>query len=326
MSVHEAWSLVCRLFSGGTPVLRAALSAAELRACETLGAAIKPTVVSRAYALCPYCQLRNGQIFSADEEGQICLCPECGSIPITASDRGAVMLDEHWLRSRLRMALEIENRDGVTEIIDGVWRLGDARREPVLLARSLSRLWAEPAIFDRVRVAGAGIRVIAPHSPATRGAPFPSGIEWLPLEERFMFYGGRITVITGSSGLNAEEPSPSNASAPVCGPFSADFHWVTLPDWEHGPIRCTEGQAAIFEALWSFRGVPVDGDRAMRRAGLSSGKPNDLFKVKRRYKGDPEYEGPLFAYRALVKSNRREGTYWLAAKATPQKGEKRTSA
>jgi hypothetical protein len=28
----------------------------------------------------------------------------------------------------------------------------------------------------------------------------------------------------------------------------------------------------------------------MRRAGLSSGKPNDLFKVKQRYKGDPEYE------------------------------------
>lgn len=67
MSVHEAWSLVCRLFSAGTPVLQAARSVAELRACETLGAAIKPTVVNRRFALCPYCQLRNGQIFSADE-------------------------------------------------------------------------------------------------------------------------------------------------------------------------------------------------------------------------------------------------------------------
>ena len=210
MSVHEAWSLVCRLFSGGTPVLRAALSAAELRACETLGTAIKPTVVNHTFALCPYCQLRNGQIFSADEERQICLCPECGRIPITANDRSAVMLDEHWLRSRLRMALDIESRDGVTEIVEGVWRLGDARREPVLLARSLSRLWAEPAIFDRVRAAGAGIRVIAPHSPATRGAPFPSGIEWCPLEERFMFYGGRISLIGGSSGLNAEVNRPGN--------------------------------------------------------------------------------------------------------------------
>jgi len=133
-----------------------------------------------------------------------------------------------------------------------------------------------------------------------------------------MFYGGRISLIGGSSGLNAEEPSPSDAPAPAYGPFSADFHWVTLPDWEHGPIRCTDGQAAIFQALWSFRGVPVDGDRVMRRAALSSGKPNDLFKVKQRYKGDPEYEGPLFAYRALVKSNRREGTYAMScANATP---------
>ena len=112
MPVHEAWSLVCRLFSGGTPVLRAALSAAELRACETLGAAIKPTVVSRAYALCPYCQLRNGQIFSDGQGGQFCQCADCGPIALTADDRAAVTLDEQWLRSRLRMALEIESRDG----------------------------------------------------------------------------------------------------------------------------------------------------------------------------------------------------------------------
>jgi hypothetical protein len=87
MSVHEAWSLVCRLFSGGRPVLRAALSAAELRAFETLG------------------------------------------------------------------------------------------------------------------------------------APFPSGIEWCPLEERFVFYSGRISLIGGSSGFTAEEPSPSDASVPVYGSF-----------------------------------------------------------------------------------------------------------
>jgi len=179
-------------------------------------------------------------------------------------------------------------------------------------------LWAEPAIFDRVRVAGAGIRVIAPQSPATRGAPFSPGIEWLALEKRFMFYGGRISLIGRLSGSTAQEPSPKDASAPVNGPFSADLRWVTLPDWEYGPIRCTDGQAAIFKALWSFRGVPVEGNRVMRRAGLSSGKPNDLFKVKARYKGDPEYEGALFAYRALVKSNRREGAYSMScANAAP---------
>jgi hypothetical protein len=275
MSVHEAWLLVCRLFSGGTPALRAVLSASELRACETLGAAVKPTALSRAFALCPYCQMRNGQIFSADEGGQICLCPDCGRIPITANDRGAVMLDEHWLRSRLRMALDIESRDGVSEIDEDVWRLGDSRREPVLLSRSLARLWAEPAIFDRVRVARAGIRVIAPQSSAARGAPFPSGIEWLPLEERFTFYGGRISYIPGPTALTAEEPVAAEPSAAVNGPFSADFGWVTLPEWSQGAIRCTDGQAAVFRSLWSFRAVEVDGDRVMRRAGLAQMKtPN----------------------------------------------------
>lgn len=223
MAAHEAWSLVCRLFSGGGPVLRAALSPTEVRASALLGAAIKPTVVNRSFALCPYCQLRNGQIFADDTGGQFCLCSDCGRIALAPDDGAAVTLDENWLRSRLRMAMDIESRDGVTDLVDGVWRLGDARREPVLLSRSLARLWAEPAIFERVRASGAGIRVIAPQSPQTRGAPFPPGIAWLP---------------------------------------------------------------------------------------LSSGKPNDLFKVKQRYKGDPDYEGPLYAYRALVKANRREGTYW----------------
>jgi hypothetical protein len=311
MSVHEAWSLVCRLFSGGTPVLRGALSPAEVRATALLGAALKPTVTNRTFALCPYCQLRNGQIFADDQGGLFCHCPDCGRIALTPDDRAAVVLDENWLRSRLRIAMDIESRDGVTELADGVWRLGNARREPVLLSRSLARLWAEPAIFDRVRVAREGIRVIAPQSSATRGAPFPSGIEWLPLEERFTLYGGRISYIPGPTALTAEEPTCADPSSPVNGPFSADFGWVTLPGWSHGAIRCTDGQAAVFKSLWSFKAVEVEGERVMKRAGLASGKPNDLFKVKQRYKGNPDYEGPIFAYRALVKSNRREGTYWM---------------
>ena len=299
------------LVAGGGPVLRGALSPAEVRSTALLGAALKPTVTNRTFALCPYCQLRNGQIFADDQGGLFCHCPDCGRIALTPDDRAVVMLDENWLRSRLRMAMDIESRDGMIELADGVWRLGNARREPILLSRSLARLWAEPAIFDRVRVAREGIRVIAPQSSATRGAPFPSGIEWLPLEERFTLYGGRISYIPGPTALTAEEPVAAEPSAAVNGPFSADFGWVTLPGWSHGAIRCTDGQAAVYKSLWSFKAVEVDGERVMQRAGLASGKPNDLFKVKQRYKGNPDYEGPLFAYRALVRSNRREGTYWM---------------
>ena len=311
MATHEAWSLVCRLFSGGGPVLRATLSPLEVRASALLWPAVKPTIANRTFALCPYCQLRNGQIFADDQGGQFCLCSDCGRIALTQDDRAAIMLDENWLRSRLRIAMGIESRDGVTDVANGVWRLGDARREPVLLSRSLNRLWAEPALFDRMRVPGAGLNVIAPKSLETRGAPFPAGIEWLPLEERFTFYGGRISYIPRPAALTAEGPSEADPFVPVYGPLSADFGWITLDTWPHGLIRCTDGQAAIFRALWSFRGVPVDGERVMQRAGQESDKPIDLFKVKARHKGDTEYEGPLFAYRALVKSNRREGTYWM---------------
>jgi hypothetical protein len=70
------------------------------------------------------------------------LCPDCGPIPLAADDRTAVMLDEGWLRSKLRIALEIESRDGVADLGHGIWRLGEARREPVTFqesARSLGR-------------------------------------------------------------------------------------------------------------------------------------------------------------------------------------------
>jgi hypothetical protein len=53
MSPHVAWSLVCRLFRGGTPIFRGALSPAETKACASLSAAIKPTVISRNFVLCP---------------------------------------------------------------------------------------------------------------------------------------------------------------------------------------------------------------------------------------------------------------------------------
>jgi dipeptidyl aminopeptidase/acylaminoacyl peptidase len=95
----------------------------------------------------------------------------------------------------------------------------------------------------------------------------------------------------------------------VKGPFSADFRWVTLPDWPHGPIRLTEAQAAVFDALWSFKGKPVTAERVMQRAGWKSDKPIDVFKVKARDKGKPEAEGPLFAYRALVVVQGRQGLY-----------------
>jgi len=314
MATHEAWMFACRLFAGGTPVLRATLSPREAALLPALGRAIKPAMVDQSFVLCPHCQQHRAQVWSDGRGCRMCRCPDCGPVPVEASDGVAVMLDEDWLRQKLRLALSIESRDGVADLGGGVWRLGDARRSPVLLARDIVRLWQEPALLDRVRVAGGIVRVITPKPRETRGAPFGAGVEWLALEDRFAFYGGGISFI-GATG----EPPASQANdptTPVHGPFSADFRWVTLPEvWPYGSIRLTEAQAAVFRALWSFKGEPVTAERIMQRAGLESAKPINVFKVKARDKGKPEAEGALAAYRALVVTQRREGLYAMPCAA-----------
>ena len=313
MATHDAWALVCRLFAGGTPILRAALSPRESAALPALGQAVKPTTLNQRFLLCPYCQQHRAQVWGDGRGGRTCHCPDCGPVSVAADDGAALALDEDWLRQKLRLALEIESRDGVDDLGGGVWRLGDSRRSPVLLARDIVRLWREPTLLDRVRVACADIRVITPKPRETRGAPFGAGVEWLALEDRFAFYGGGVSFI-GAPG----EQSPAQAvdpAMPVHGPFSADFKFVTLPDWPGGPIRCSDGQAAVFKSLWSFKGEPMTAERIMDRAGLDSDKLIDLFKVKARDKGKREAEGPLAAYRTLVVTQRRQGLYSMPCAA-----------
>ncbi len=223
----------------------------------------------------------------------------------------ALCLDEAWLRTKLRLALDIKSRDGIEEVDVGVWRLGDSRRSPVLLARNLLQIWARPSLLDRMRGVSGPVRLIAPQPGAIREVAFGAGVEWLPLEERFALYGGGIVV----REAGAEEAPQEDPSAPVHGPFSADFRWVTVEGWPDGPIHCTEGQAAVFRALWSFKGVPVNAQRIMERAGLSSDKLVDVFKVKTKDKGKPGIGGPKFAYDTLVSRNRREGMYQLSDRA-----------
>lgn len=306
MATHDAWALVCRLFAGGTPILRAALSPREIAALPTLGQAVKPTALDQRFVLCPFCHQQRAQVWGDGHRGRTCHCPECGPVAVEADDMAALALDEDWLRRKLRLALSIESRDGIDALGDGVWRLGDSRCSPVLLARDLIRLWREPALLERVRVAGGAIRVITPKPRETRGAPFGAGVEWLALEDRFAFYAGGISFI----GATGEPPAPqaSDPTTPVKGPFSADFRWVTLPDWPHGPIRLTEAQAAVFEALWSFKGEPRTAEQIMRRAGLDSDKPIDVFKVKARDKGKQDVQARLRAFQTLVQTS-REGLY-----------------
>jgi hypothetical protein len=311
MAAHDAWALVCRLFAGGTPVLRGTLSPRDVAALSVLGKAVKPTTVDQSFVLCPHCQQHRAQVWGDGRGGRMCRCPDCGPVAVEANDGTALALDEEWLRQKMRLALGVESRDGIDDLGDGVWRLGDARRSPVLLARDLTRVLQEPTLLDRVRVAGGDIRVITPRPRTTRGAPFGIGVEWLALEERFTFYSGGISFIdTASSSTQSADPA-----APVNGPFSTDFKWVTLPDGDGTPIRCTDGQAKVFAALWSFKGEAATAERIMQRAGLDSAKPSDLFKIKKKDKGKPESEAQHAAYGALVVTQQRAGLYAMPCAA-----------
>lgn len=309
MASHDAWMLVCRLFTGGTALARSMLSPAEIAVYSSLGKAVKPAALNQPYTLCPYCQLHRCQVWSEGKCGRICYCPDCGKVEISGDDLAGLALDENWLRAKLRLAMDINSRDGIIDLGGGVWHLGDARHEPVLLARSLMSIWREPSILDRVRVKGGCVRVIAPRHRETRGEPFGLGVTWLSLEERFVFYGGGITHIPVAE--TADMSVVSDPTTPVFGPFSADFRWITLPDWTLGHIHCTEGQAAVFKALWSFNGDPRTAEAIMDRADLDSDKLVDLFKVKARDRDKPEAWGPKHAYDTLVSKNKREGLYWM---------------
>ena len=269
-------------------------------------------MLDQSFVLCPHCQQHRAQVWSDGRGGRICRCPDCGQVPVEAIDGAALALDEDWLRQKMRLALDIESRDDIDDLGDGAWRIGDARCSPVLLARDLTRVLHEPNLLDRVRVAGSSIRVITPRPRMTRGSPFGSGVEWLALEERFTFYGGGISFIPSAPSA---APAVADPAAPVNGPFSADFKWATLPDVQATPIRFTDGQAKVFEALWSFKGAEVDGERIMQRAGQKSDKPIDLFKIKSKDKGKPEHEARLAAYGALVVTQQRAGLYSMPCAA-----------
>lgn len=296
---RDGWALVCRLFAHGNAVRQAAMSPAEVASVKGLGRAVKAASANQRYIVCPGCDQHGGEVCADGRGGRICCCPECGPVTIESSDLAAWKLDEDWFRRSLRRALDIQTHDDIIKLIDGIWRLGDARQSPIVLARDLARLWHDPSVFGRVRTGKGAIRVIAPKHAQVRGKPFDdaAGVEWLPLEEKFMLHGDGISFIGGVEAVavaHAVDPS-----IPVHGPFSADFRWVTLKGWQHGPIQLSERQSAVLRVLWELNGAKIMRERLKDKAQIES-NPSDIFKVKTHEKGKPEHEGPKFAYDVLV--------------------------
>lgn len=304
-----AWELVCQRWQIGHHWFDDAIAPAQRSAHDHLAElkVIKPVAVNQQFALCGHCGLHTAQIFR--EKAALRMhCPECGPIPVAARELKAWVVDEDWLIRKLRAAMDVPAHQEVVQISTGVWRIGMHQRQSVLLARRLNLVSQQPSVLARGRGAAVPWLITPKLLRGHDSDPLSGAAMCMPLEERFTLYGGNVSFI--EPGTAAGEEAQVSAD-PIHGPFSADFRWVRLQD-ESEPIELSAAQAAVFKALCEFGGQPQEAHIIMSRAGLASDKPVDVFKVKAQHKGDARYEGPLRAYRALVQTNQRAGTYAIA--------------
>lgn len=149
-----------------------------------------------------------------------------------------------------------------------------------------------------MRVNNGPVRLIAPTRQIAVGVPIDAGVEYVALEERFHLRADVISFIGAPGAVSSRRRT--DPTAPVHGPFSADFHWVYLDGEDNPPINCSKAQADVFRALWDFEGKDRRSDDVMQRAARRSSKPIDVFK---------NHVDALRAYKALVVTNQKEGLY-----------------
>lgn len=303
-----AWELVCQRWQSGHHWFHDAIAPAQRSAHEHLVElkAIKPVAVNQPFALCGHCGLHTAQVYRENAALRM-QCPECGPVAVAARELKAWVVHEEWLIRKLRAALNVPVHQEVVRITTGIWRIGTHQRQPVVLARRLDLVLQEASVLEPGRGAGTPWLITPKLLRGGDRDRLAGGASWFPMEERFTLYGGNVNFIEPGASIGEETHDSMEAAH---GPFSADFRWVRLQGGGD-PIELSAAQAAVFKALWDFGGQPQEAHLVMSRAGLASDKPVDVFKVKAQHKGDARYEGPLRAYKALVKTNRRAGSYFM---------------
>ena len=310
---QQAINLAALLFVRGGFSMESGLHDGEVSALHVLKQvkAVVAGQINTSDALCAFCGLYRGPIFRNDD-GLMVQCPDCGPFRLDPASQRSWQLDDEWLIRKLRGALDIAAHSTVSPIAEGVWDIGRYKKRPVVLARRID-------LVERH-----GLRIF--HGPEPRNqswviTPRPLGrltqdplagtATWWHLEDRFTLHGMALRLL-GDDPDALVDSHGSVIPTAVHGPFSQDFTWVHLDDWPHGPVRLTDAQARVFTVLWEHRHHALSAEFLMRRAGLASEKPMDVFKLKASNRGDPEYEGPLRVYEKLVVRQRRQGLYYLA--------------
>ncbi len=310
---QQAISLAALMFLRGTPSFESNLHNDERAALQLLkqAKAVVAGLVNSSDAECAFCGLYRGPIFRTDE-GLMVQCPDCGPFALDPASQRNWRLDEEWLIRKLRGALDISPHAAATQIVDGVWDIGRYKKRPVVLARRIDLVERHGLRIFHGPEPRSQSWVITPR-PLVRHPlePLAGTATWWQLEDRFALHGQVLRLLDPDHGESVNIVQESIPGMAVHGPFSEDFGWVHLEDWPHGPIRLTDAQSRVFEALWQNRNRAQSSEFIMRAAGLDSEKPMDVFKLKAANRGDPVYEGPLHAYEQLVSRQRRLGVYKL---------------
>lgn len=310
------WRLACRLFAIGAPVRESSLTPLERKGLARLRRdhAVELAKRDLRFVLCPYCQQERGPVFRIEEQ-IVCDCLECGPVAVADEDRQAWQLKPDWMLRKVRAALNLDGA-GQAELSHGAVRLGLYERHPVVVAPSLDALLRHPDVIRRAGIGRNATPWVMTAKPLrdVDTTVFGGDAQWWSLEERFVLFGGALSFVPPGAELADLGSEPAG---PTHGPFSADFRWVFLDDAPYDPVLLPDAQAAIFKALWHFRGVPQTAEVIMNRAGLNSPRPSENFKVKDKNKGDPRYERPKLAYDTLVERRQHEGLYWMPCAAPP---------
>jgi hypothetical protein len=273
--------------------------------------AIVPGPMDARYASCSFCGLHRGPVFRLDGEMHV-QCPDCGPYKIDLSEQRNWSLDIEWMIRKLRAALNISAHIAVHKLYEGVWQIGVYKKRAVILAERIELVVSNALNLFHGNTPRPDSWVITP-KPLGRTStnPLSGTATWWHLEDHFAIHGNGLRLVEDRSDELAF--AAESKSTAVHGPFSESFEWVHMPDWSSEPIRLTAAQAAIFAVLWRYQGHPQSAETIMSKAHLSSDKLVDVFKVKASNKGNPLYEGPLFAYKKLVVRDRRIGLYSFAS-------------